>query len=128
MTESRQEHRNIDSASVSGQQYRTLIDTSVMSATKIKVTKVEFYAPDMQLKDMRVGAVKSVETTEYEREYKEAGVSVIDSSRYDYAVVKDSVNITRDTAIKTTKEPHAWISIVVVCSLLFLAAKFIIKR
>lgn len=87
-----QEHRKVDSVAVKEDIQRIWIDTTRMSATRVKVTKVEFYEPDMYLKDVRVGALKSVEVMEYEHEIKDSGVSEVENVKRDSVVVRDSLD------------------------------------
>ena len=104
-----QEHRKVDSVAVKEDIQRIWIDTTRMSATRVKVTKVEFYEPDMYLKDVRVGALKSVEVMEYEHEIKDSGVSEVENVKRDSVVVRDSLDRKVDRKVKE-KKPNPYIA------------------
>ena len=102
-----QEHRKVDSVAVKEDIQRIWIDTTRMSATRVKVTRIEFYEPDMNLKD--VGALKSVEVTEYEHEIKDSGVSEVENVKRDSVVVRDSLDRKVDRKVKEKKtDPYLW--------------------
>ena len=114
-----QEHRKVDSVAVKEDIQRIWIDTTRMSATRVKVTKVEFYEPDMYLKDVRVGALKSVEVMEYEHEIKDSGVSEVENVKRDSVVVRDSLDRKVDRKVKEKKSnPYIAFAFVIAISLM----------
>lgn len=113
-----QEHRKVDSVAVKEDIQRIWIDTTRMSATRVKVTKVEFYEPDMYLKDVRVGALKSVEVMEYEHESKDSGMSEVENVKRDSVVVRDSLDRKVDRKVKESKRWGSWWRLMLVVGVL----------
>lgn len=123
-----QEHRKVDSVAVKEDIQRIWIDTTRMSATRVKVTKVEFYEPDMYLKDVRVGALKSVEVMEYEHEIKDSGVSEVENVKRDSVVVRDSLDRKVDRKVKEKKSnPYIAFSFVIAIALMSVVASRITR-
>lgn len=107
MKENVTEHHKMDSVVVKEDAKRSWIDTTRISATRVKVTRIEFYEPDMSLKD--VGALKSVEVTEYEHESNDSGVSEVESVKRDSVVVRDSLDRKMERKVKEKKtDPYLW--------------------
>lgn len=123
-----QEHRKVDSVAVKEDIQRIWIDTTRMSATRVKVTKVEFYEPDMYLKDVRVGALKSVEVMEYEHEIKDSGVSEVENVKRDSVVVRDSLDRKVDRKVKEKKSnPYIAFAFVIAIALMSVVASRITR-
>lgn len=123
-----QEHRKVDSVAVKEDIQRIWIDTTRMSATRVKVTKVEFYEPDMYLKDVRVGALKSVEVMEYEHEIKDSGVSEVEIEKRDSVVVRDSLDRKVNRKVKEKKSnPYIAFAFVIAIALMSVVASRITR-
>ena len=122
------EHHKMDSVVVKEDAKRSWIDTTRMSATRVKVTKVEFYEPDMYLKDVRVGALKSVEVMEYEHEIKDSGVSEVENVKRDSVVVRDSLDRKVDRKVKEKKSnPYIAFAFVIAIALMSVVASRITR-
>lgn len=120
------EHHKMDSVVVKEDAKRSWIDTTRISATRVKVTRIEFYEPDMSLKD--VGALKSVEVTEYEHKSKDSGVSEVEIEKRDSVVVRDSLDRKVNRKVKEKKSnPYIAFAFVIAIALMSVVASRITR-